>query len=260
MEIMTTPTTPLSLSRALRHGLNGLAACLLAGALHAQPEPVEPVVIPPDVVVLDSADPKQAETRISASFETLAGSEENARSLVNGLRTGSEITLTTELDGQAVVRTFEPATGGQGYGNVFLALSLAEQELAKAGVTEPTAAQLEAALNGGVITVGSGDTAKSVELAGVLSLRAEGRGWGQIAREMDVNLGQVVSGLHRNPRATENLALRPMAAERAMRPEQVERIQRVERVERVERAARIERPVPVQRVERPVRPERPGRP
>lgn len=237
-----------------------LLVCLLAGAgaLSAQVTPVEPV--PPEVQALETVEPVEAAKRISASFETLAGSEENARSLVDGLRTGGEITLTSEIDGQTVQRTFSPATGEQGYGNVFLALGLAEQELAKAGVTEPTAAQLEAALNGGVITVGTGETAKSVELAGVLALRADGQGWGQIAREIGVKPGQVVSNLRRNPRAAEALAMRAERAERPERAERAERPERPARVERVERVARVERPMRAERVERPVRPERPERP
>ncbi len=234
--------------------------------------PAEPEVVPAEVTAIEAADPTQAAVRIGASFERLAGSEDNAVNLIEGLRTGAEITLSSEIDGQTVQRTFAPATGEQGYGNVFLSLSLAEQELAKAGITDPTPAQLEAALNGGVVTVGTGEAAATVELAGVLTQRAEGMGWGQIAREMDVNLGQVVSGIRRNPQAAERLALRPEFAGKTGRPERVERVVRAERVERVERVARLERPerpvlverperpVRVERVERPVRPERPERP
>jgi hypothetical protein len=257
MMTMNTLTPSIPAPRLLRRSL---LVCLLAGAgaLSAQVTPVE--AVPPEVQALETAEPVEAAKRISASFETLAGSEENARSLVDGLRSGGEITLTSEVDGQTVQRTFSPATGEQGYGNVFLALGLAEQELVKAGVTEPTAAQLEAALNGGVITVGTGETAKSVELAGVLALRADGQGWGQIAREIGVNPGQVVSNLRRNPRATEALALRAERPERGERVERPERPARAERVERVERVARVERPMRAERVERPVRPERPERP
>lgn len=236
----------------------GLLVCLFAGAV-ALPgrETSADMVVPPEVEALVDTDPNEAALRIGATFETLAGSADNARRLVDGLHSGDEITLSFEIDGQVVQRSFFPAAGGQGLGNVFLTLGLAERELAKAGVREPSPAQLEAALNGGVITVGTGETARSVQLPGVLSLRADGQGWGQVARRLDVKPGDVVSSLRRSPRATEVLALR---AARPERPERMARPDRPERVDRVERVARVERPLRAERVERPARPERPSRP
>lgn len=251
---------------------HALVLCLVAGSAVAQTAPVTPEVVPPEVTEIETASPKEAAARISASFEKLAGSEDNAVSLVEGLRAGTEITLTSEIDGQTVQRTFQPVTGEQGYGNVFISLGLAEHELTRAGITEPTPAQIEAALNGGVITVGTGETARTIEMAGILNLRADGLGWGQVAKQFDVKLGQVVSGQRRDPRAVERLSRRPEFAGKSERPERPRRAERVERVERVERIARverperpavmerIERPVRVERVERPVRPERPERP
>jgi hypothetical protein len=270
MRFMNTETLTTRIQRPASLRRLGFAFCVLAASSLAQTEPVEPA--PAEVTEIETAAPKEAAARVSASFEALAGSEDNAVKLVEGLRAGSEITLTTEIDGQAVQRTFQPVTGEQGYGEVLLSLSLAERELAKAGVTDPTPAQLEAALNGGVITVGTGETVQTLELAGVLNLRAEGLGWGQVARELDLNLGEVVSGVRRDPRAIERLSRRPEFAGKSdlpARPVRIERAQRVERVERVARlerperplvAERIERPVRIERVERPVRPERPERP
>lgn len=273
MRFMNTANLATCFQRPASLRRHAFAFCVLAASALAQSEPVEPT--PAEVTEMETAAPKEAAARVSASFEALAGSEDNAVNLVEGLRAGSEITLTTEIDGQAVQRTFQPVTGEQGYGEVLLSLSLAERELAKAGVTDPTPAQLEAALNGGVIAVGTGDTAQTLELAGVLNLRAEGLGWGQVARELDLNLGEVVSGVRRDPRAVERLSRRPEFASKSdlpARPVRVERAQRVERIERVERVARLERPerpmlmerlerpVRIERVERPVRPERPERP
>jgi hypothetical protein len=50
------------------------------------------------------------------------------------------------------------------------------------------------------VTVGSGPTAKTTELQGVLQMRAEGMGWGQIANAMGTKLGHVMSGLKQTNR------------------------------------------------------------
>ncbi|MGH8831327.1 MAG: hypothetical protein ACREXV_09555 [Polaromonas sp.] len=92
----------------------------------------------------------------------------------------------------APAASFSPATSTMGYGNVNIALSLAQTALAKEGITNPTPAQLAAALNGGTITTAKG----TVSMAGVLGQRSQGMGWGQIAKSMGVNLGSIVSASH----------------------------------------------------------------
>ena len=141
------------------------------------------------------------------SFTGLAGSKENATSLVNGLRTGSTITLTdpkaqtnttttgstgtTTQAGTSTTNTtsttFSPGTKPMGYGNIRIALSLAKTQLASQGITNPTPEQLQGALIG---TSGTTGTATQ----GVLQMRASGMGWGQIANSMGVKLGAVMSG------------------------------------------------------------------
>lgn len=155
-----------------------------------------------------------SQTRLIGGFTAFAGSQDNARSLVTGLRQGSEITLTTPTSGgqsgtgsvgtgiapSAADATFTPPTRPMGYGNIRIALSLARTQLAQAGITQPTPAQIEAALMGGPLTNGSGATAGTgtttlaPELRGILQMRADGMGWGQIANSMGVKLGQVMSG------------------------------------------------------------------
>lgn len=127
-------------------------------------------------------------SRIASRFESLAGSPENAASLVAGLRSGSEITLASPDAATGVA--FTPTTRPMGYGNITRALSLAQRQLAAQGITEPTPAQLSTALNGGTLTTvdGSGAT-QTVEMAGVLQLRSQGMGWGQIAHQLDVSPG-----------------------------------------------------------------------
>jgi hypothetical protein len=119
--------------------------------------------------------------RLAASYSAFAGSPENARSMVNGLRTGTAITLGPSLTGPnatAPAASLSPSTGKMGYGNVNIAISLAKTSLAQQGISNPTPGQLSAALGG------------------VLGQRSEGMGWGQIAKGMGVTLGSVVSASH----------------------------------------------------------------
>ena len=150
-------------------------------------------------------------------YSALAGSKENASSLVTGLRDGKEVKLTS---GQTT-ETFTPSTGQMGYGNIDNALALAEASLKQHGITNPTPAQLEAALMGGKITLASG---KTVELQGILQMRASGMGWGQIANSMGFKLGEL------------------------------------KRADKADRVAKTERPAKAEKPERPQRPDRPEKP
>jgi hypothetical protein len=126
-------------------------------------------------------------SKLIAQYTPWAGSKENAKSLVQGLNTGSSVTLSGT--GSGTSSTFTPATSKLGVGEVGIALSLAKASLAQQGITNPTPAQLSAALNGGVITSSTSTTS----VAGVLTQRQEGSGWGQIAQSLGVKLGSVVS-------------------------------------------------------------------
>lgn len=123
---------------------------------------------------------------ISTEYNDFLG--ENAEIVVTGLRDGSEITLT---DGSTTT-SFTPPTGNMGYGNVSLSLGLAQEQLNQYGITEPTAEELQASLVGGEINTTSGGTA---QLDGVLTLRSQGMGWGEIAHEYGVQLGHVISSV-----------------------------------------------------------------
>ena len=140
----------------------------------------------------------QVATRIASSFTNLAGSEDNALALVRALREGTTVKLTSTATAGTGTNTstttttsFTPATGKMGWGNVRIALALAQDALLKAGITKPTAEQLQAALNGGDVTVNG----KTVSLQGVLQMRADGMGWGQIAQANGTKLGPVMSSL-----------------------------------------------------------------
>lgn len=126
-----------------------------------------------------------ASTQLVTRYTTLAGSDTNALALVDGLRNGTQVSLGDT--------TFTPATSSLGYGEINTSLALAQAELAAVGITAPTADQLEAALNGGTVTLSDGSTA---DMQGVLDLRASGEGWGQIAKDLGLNLGAIVSASH----------------------------------------------------------------
>jgi hypothetical protein len=153
--------------------------------------------------------------RISSRFEAFAGSEDNALALVIGLRGGTEITLvettpaTTDpetgepVEPVDVETVFTPATGAMGYGEIYIALGLARASLVKIGITEPTAAEVVASLNGGIVILNPGETPETeeeVELAGVLALRADGYGWGKVAKTLGLKLGPVMKALKQDAR------------------------------------------------------------
>ncbi len=168
--------------------------------------------------------------KLVSQFSTFAGSTDNAKALVTGLRTGSSITLTS--GGSTGPTTINPPTKPMGFGNVNISLALAQASLAQQGITNPTPQQIQAALIGGSVTTSKGMTT----LPGILTLRSEGKGWGVIAKSLDLNLGKVVSGT--KTEKPEKVAERAQKAERA---EKVERLEKMERPEKVERPERVER-------------------
>lgn len=132
-------------------------------------------------------------SRLSTSFTNLAGSRGNAVTLVTALRTGTEVTLLAAPEGgtgDPVATTFTPPTRPMGWGNVSHSLSLAQASLARLGITNPTNAELQAALLGGEVTASDGSVAT---LDGILQMRADGMGWGAIARSSGTTMGAVVS-------------------------------------------------------------------
>ena len=168
------------------------------------------------VRVLDATAANRGQTqvadKIASNFTNLAGSKDNATALVNALRTGGDATLktttTTPGTGGAAPTTTTTSTtivtptGQMGWGNVKIALGLAQDVLLKAGITDPTAAQLQTALNGGTLTRADGTT---LEVKGVLQMRADGMGWGQIAKAGGTKVGPVVSSLKSTNAALEKL-------------------------------------------------------
>src|SRR5260370_10770134 len=93
------------------------------------------------LLTLPLAASSQSKEQLVEKYTPLAGSEANATSLVTGLRDDKEVNLSRT--------TFTPPTRKMGDGNVNIALALPQAELKKQGITNPTPAQLQAALTGG---------------------------------------------------------------------------------------------------------------
>ena len=144
----------------------------------------------------------QSTSKLIDRYTPLAGSQENSKSLVAGLRDGTEVKLS---DGT----TITPKTGKMGNGNVDNALALAEADLKRQGITNPTSAQLKTSLDG------------------VLQQRADGKGWGQIAQSMGIKLGDVKRSDKAEP--SQERSNKPERAEKAERPQRPDKPERAER-------------------------------
>jgi hypothetical protein len=247
----------------------GAAAILGAGIVQAQdaPSALDDAVGQMDQAG-QSAGEGAAAGRIAADFTAFSGSEGNADALVRGLRNGSEITL--EQDGTST--RFTPATGHLGYGGVSISLSLAKALLGRDGIEDPSPAQIAAALNGGDVTLADGSI---VSYSGILAQRADGAGWGQIAKAEGFKLGPVIATIRSGKDHLSRLQARdgntaektgrpdkPQQAAKpasADKPERANRADRPDRPEKPMRAERPEKPERPMRVERPEKPERPGK-
>jgi hypothetical protein len=193
-------------------GGGALVSCvcisLAAFASEEDMSDVTPITEPvSDTIVETSSIGRSAnvESKLSAEFAEFLGGEDRAQSVVEGLRTGDEFKLdditdnpedmtssTTTPDagspptgGEAAGSgTIDPPTGTMGYGNVRITLRLAEAQLNKLGISQPTNDELSAMLVGGEID--------GVPVEGILNERAAGAGWGEIAKKYDFKVGQLM--------------------------------------------------------------------
>ncbi len=129
--------------------------------------------------------------KLSSEFSSFLGDDSTA--VVTGLRAGTPFDLTSTT----TTTTVNSPTGPMGFGNVKITLTLAEAQLSQYGITQPTPEQLQAALLGGTIMTGSGTSATTTDIQGVLTLRSQGMGWGDISKELGFKLGSVISAHHR---------------------------------------------------------------
>ncbi|GMG87803.1 hypothetical protein [Biformimicrobium ophioploci] len=195
--------------------------------------------------------------RIAGQFADFVGSEEEAANVVNGLRDGS-IRYEAETDGSeaeaetdttAEVDTVEGEGGeqGMGYGNVFITMALAEQ-LAGQMADELAAAESESE-TGTEATVSYNDALNKI----LFMRQEEGMGWGQIAKDLGLNLGHVMSDLRSNrpEKVSEKLS--------QGKPEKMARVAKAEKMERPAKPEKMERPEKPEKPERPEKPQRPER-
>lgn len=157
------------------------------------------------VTTLNNATANQGQSnvigKISSDFNPFLGSD--ATAVVTGLRNGTPITLysttpPTTPGGMPITTptVITSPTGPMGFGEVYISLALAKQQLSTLGITQPTPEQLQAALTGGTITqTNAAGTMSTTDLQGVLTMRSEGMGWGQVAQKLGFKLGPVMSAM-----------------------------------------------------------------
>lgn len=142
-----------------------------------------------EVAKIDASAIYQGESKvrdkISSDFTGLAGSPENARALVTGLRKGEEFTVSDDNWGMV---SYTPPTGPMGYGNAKIALALAKTQLEEDYTTI--------------------DLIKTLDK--ILRARTErGMGWGEIAKDIGVTVGQLIG------KADKGLANQPIHSEKS---------------------------------------------
>ena len=191
--------------------------------------------------------------RLVARYSELAGSDAAATALVNDLRTGGEFSVTTD-----VTTTIANPNGAMGWGEVNITLSLAQALLDSGAATD-----LQSALTGTSTTVTNPDgTTTTTTAGGVLAMRADGLGWGAIAKELGFNLGTLISAGNRNAKATDAATAKADRAAKAKVEKAVRTTGKPDRVTKIERPGRpdaLDRPAKPERPERPAKPERGGR-
>jgi hypothetical protein len=148
-----------------------------------------------------------------------------------------------------------------GWGEVNITLSLAQ-----AMIDSGAAPDLQSALTGMAVTNADGTVTTA---PGVLQLRADGAGWGNIAKQLGFKLGALVSASNRSDKSvaatdradkakTERTQGKPEQG-KAANTERVAKVERPDKPEKVDRPQRPERPERPQKPERPEKPERVGR-
>jgi hypothetical protein len=136
------------------------------------------------------------ETNISNDYSYFLKNVDS-KQVVTDLRNGQWTSTATDPTTNTTTTTTEALpTGKMGLGNVKISLALAQESLRQQNIMQPTSEQLHTALAGGQMVPGDSTTTTN----GILQMRSEGMGWGQIAQKYDVKLGQLMSG--KQPAAT----------------------------------------------------------
>lgn len=174
--------------------------------------------------------------------------------------------IITETVVETVIETVnvENNAGPLGMGNVKIAMLLAEQKLMNEG------------LDGSIQSFSGALFGTDPELAdGILEMRADGAGWGEISKELlNTNLGSLMSGKNaagKGNKPTADTDVASAKAEKGARtvstgkPEwagsgKPEKANKTEKPSRPEKAAKPSRPEKPAKPEKPSRPEKPEKP
>lgn len=267
-----------------------LAAVLFSAApAFAQETP------PPETVETDAGVPKD---RLVDEYSAplFNGDDVAAGDAITGLRTGGDFTVEvtyqdTNPDGTPAVdangnpvmvteqRLIANPNGPMGWGEVDHSLGLA-QALVDTGQAGSFDEALLGAATTTTVTNADGTTTTTTTYAGgLLDMRADGMGWGQIAKELGFkSLGEIKSGRYADADPEAEAGTASIASDKSLKgrdtakgarekvhgksgahkPERTAKAERVaSRPEKIDRIAKIDRP---ERPERPVKPERGGRP
>ncbi len=213
-------------------------------------------------VIAEASVPKD---RLVDRYSELVGSDAAATDLINDLRTGGDFSVTQDVtttvtnpDGTTTTTTAPVTTtivnpnGAMGWGEVNITLSLAQALVDSAAYPD-----LQSALSGASTTVTNPDgTITTTVSGGVLAMRADGMGWGAIAKELGFKLGTLISAGNKSDKATAAIAAKAERSEKAKAERTIGKPDRVARVERPNRPEKIDRPSRPERPERPQKPER----
>jgi hypothetical protein len=254
---------------------------------------------PPDTTETDASVPRdRLVDEYSASL--FAGDDVAAGDAITALRTGGDFTVTTTTTQQAknpdgtlatnpdgtpkmetvtVETSIANANGPMGWGEVDHSLGLAQAlvDTGQAGTFDE--ALLGTATTTTVTNADGTTTTTTTYSGGILQMRADGMGWGQIAKELGFkSLGEIKSGRYADADSEEEATATVVADKSAKgkdtakaahdktasenrgksaehKPDRVAKVDRVTgKPERIERVAKVDRP------ERPSKPERIGRP
>lgn len=277
-----------------------LAAAMISTSMFAASPAFAQEAPPPDTTETDASVPKD---RLVGEYSAtlFAGDDVTAADAVTALRTGGDFTvvttttqqaknpdgtLATNPDGTPKMETVTVETvvanenGPMGWGEVDHSLGIAQ-----ALVDSGQAASFDEALLGTAttttVTNADGTTTTTTTYSGgILAMRADGMGWGQIAKELGFkSLGEIKSGRYADADSTEEgaAATASVVGDKSAKGKDIgktareshgksaehkpDRVAKAERVtgrpEKIERIAKVDRP---ERPERPMKPERGGRP
>lgn len=189
--------------------------------------------------------------QVLASEETELQSVRQQLDMETGVRSSDKHAEALAKQFQVEVKTVEQLRASkQGWGEISVRMALAQELVKTDPKTYPTMTEA---------------------LQKVGDLRAQGSGWGTIAKDLGFKLGPVVSEMRhvRNEMRAEmrkadldgagKVSKREVLHER-LRLEREHKGDRMERAERMDRPERMEKPERPERPDRPDRPEKPERP